>query len=127
MKILVISKDEELINILNENTHSQDKELQIYSICSNPLEVVSFIVTNMPSLIIMDDDFLSPDTTGILKSVKSMLKEVYVIFVTSDDSIELGREISQLGIHYYCIRPLNKSSLSDSVESIKKLINNKPY
>ena len=50
-------------------------------------------------------------------------KKVAIIFVTSNDSIELGREISNLGVQFYGLKPLSDIELNDLLESIPKLVN----
>ena len=44
-----------------------------------------------------------------------------IIFFTSNSGIDLGKEVSQIGIQYYAIKPLGKGELQDSIEAILKL------
>ena len=84
----------------------------------DPLDVMSGICSHNPSLVIIDDDFLKPHSAHVLRSVRKINSKVKFIFVTSDESVELGREISPLGIHYYGHKPLEKRELHDSIQSI---------
>ena len=53
-----------------------------------------------------------------LKKVNPGLK---IIFFTSDSSLELGREISPLGVLYYGLKPISELEIKSLVESINKL------
>jgi response regulator of citrate/malate metabolism len=49
------------------------------------------------------------------------LTKVSTIFVTSDESYELGREISPLGIQYYAIKPVDVNDMRDLIASLTKI------
>ena len=48
-------------------------------------------------------------------------KKLDIIFVTSNSGLEIGRAVSQIGIHYYAIKPLQQTELSDVILSLNKL------
>ncbi len=73
-----------------------------------------------PSILIIDDDFLHPETVHVLKSIRKVNKSIRIIFVTSNASIDLGKEISPLGIYYYAIKPLDTNELLDSFQAVVK-------
>jgi DNA-binding NarL/FixJ family response regulator len=84
---------------------------------------MSTVCSENPTLLIADDDFLKPESAHILKSIKKVNKSIYIIFLSSDLSIELGREVSQLGIQYYALKPFGVEDLIDVVNFIGKLKN----
>lgn len=102
-----------------QNNH--DCPVEIYQGSSDPLDVMSYVCTTPFSLLIMDDDFLEPNSAHILKSIKKIAGELPVIFITSNSSIELGREISQLGIQFYALKPIEEDTLYKSMQSIIKM------
>ena len=122
MKTLLISEDEALTRILKSFQFDENEELLVYDKSSNPLEVVGYIVENSPTIMIIDDDMITPDTFGVISNIKKMKKDLKIIFVTSNTSIELGKEISPLGISYYAIKPLDEN---DFIELLNSLIKNK--
>jgi DNA-binding NarL/FixJ family response regulator len=130
MKMMVISKDTGLIETIDKlDMFSQDQVI-LLNTSKDPLDIMSSVCTKNPALLIMDDDYLKPNTAHILKSIKKVKHNIYVIFITSDSSIDLGREVSQLGIQFYAIKPLEGKDIKDLLCSIieskrkKNLINN---
>jgi response regulator of citrate/malate metabolism len=96
-------------------------EVFTYESNPDPLSVLTHVCTSNPGIVILDDDFLNPNSEGILKSIKTIKSEISVIFTTSDTSIELGRKITPLGVQYYAIKPFSDNEFHDSLESIIKL------
>ena len=120
MKVVLISNDKLLINMISNKTDAS-MDIEVYRKSNNPLDVTSFVCVAPPTVLIVDDDFLKPQSAHILKSIKRIKKNIAVIFITSDNGIELGREISQIGIHFYAIKPIEKSMLTDLIHSANKL------
>lgn len=127
MKIMLVSKDQSLIQMVGKAIPRQKNDLMIYNESADPLDVMSAICTQNPSLIIVDDDLLSPYSAHILNSVRKINQHVDIFFATSDTGIDLGKEISQLGIQYYAIKPLAESELADSLKSVIDLIAKRIY
>ena len=125
MKILLVSNDINLIKMISDNGLSLLHSVTISSENNDPLDIMSEVCTQNPSILILDDDFTRPNSTQLLNSIKKVNKKVSVIFITSDDSIELGRQISPIGIQYYTIKPVIQNSLIDSVKSIINQLQNK--
>ena len=95
-----------------------EAELSFLSDISDPFAVISKTIDLNPSLVVIDDDFTSPNTVQILKSIKTINKNMATIFVTSNNSLELGREVTPLGIQFYAIKPLSITEIFDSIKSI---------
>ncbi len=121
MKIVTITNDNSLIELINKPEVSGNHQLVIYKESKDLLDVVSFIYTTHASIIIVDDDFLKPDSARLLENLKILNPKLLIMFITSDHSIELGKKISQLGIFFYGLKPLSKDDLEDSIQSILKL------
>jgi len=121
MKTMLLSRDQELIRIITSSeVYSKERDILI-SESMDPLDIMSVVCSKNPTLLIMDDDFLKPDSARILKSIKKVKQSIYVIFITSDSSYDLGKEVSQLGIQFYTHKPLVGKDLIDSVSSISHL------
>ncbi|OGU54297.1 MAG: hypothetical protein A2V66_13950 [Ignavibacteria bacterium RBG_13_36_8] len=123
MKILLISIDPILIDIVKTCAENTKMELLFFNDSTDPLDILSGVYSMHPAALIIDDDYLNPNTSAILKSIKKVNQKVAIIFVTSNDSIELGREISNLGIQFYTLKPIAENELKDLFESIPKLVN----
>ena len=118
MKTTIISNDHDLINIIKYLKIFPENQLDIFSEKADALEIMSHVCTIHPKLLIIDDDFIKPNTAKVLNAIRKVNQNVNIIFITSDSGIEIGREVSQLRIHYYALKPLDKSELGDSIKSI---------
>ncbi len=121
MRIITISNDTSLIELIDRPEVKEMNQLIIYNNSNDLLDVVSFIHTNHPTILIVDDDFLKPNSAHLLKNVKKLNPDLAIVFITSDIGIELGKEVSQVGIFFYGLKPLSENELEDSIRSISKL------
>ena len=121
MRIVTVSGDNSLIELIDKPEVKGQNQLIIYNKSKDLLDVVSFIHTNHPSVLIIDDDFLKPDSAHLLKNIKKLNPDLAIIFITSDPSIELGKKVSQVGIFFYGLKPLSKNELEESIRSITKI------
>ncbi len=121
MKILIISRDSNLIGKIKETEMFSSENVVVFNESNDPLDVMSFAIHNHPSLMIVDDDFLRPISGRIISSIKNVLTKVSTIFVTSDESYELGREISPLGIQYYAVKPVDVNDMKELIASLTKI------
>ena len=120
MKVIIITNDEELKRISRELNPGEKENLLIYDRLSKPLDIVGYVFEKNPSLLVLDDDMISPDTFNVISNIKKMKKDLKIVFVTSNSSIELGKEITPLGISYYAIKPLEQKDFSELINSLTK-------
>ena len=121
MKILIISRDSSLIEQIQKTDMFSSENIVVFNESNDPLDVMSFAIHNHPTLMIVDDDFLRPVSGRIISSIKNVLTKVSTIFITSDESYELGREISPLGIQYYAVKPVDINDMRDLISSLTKI------
>ncbi len=119
MKLLLLTSDSEIKEIILDDSINSEFQVSIFE-KNEPLEVLSYVCDLRPTLLILDDDFIQPHSARIIKSIKNFCKNISIIFITSDSGIDLGREISQLGIQYYTFKPVSKEEIIESVNSIIK-------
>ena len=117
MQILVISEDKFLVNSMAEVRSSEVYDIKLYESSYDPFEVLSSVHSLSPSLLILDDDIAKPNSAKILKSIKQISKNVKIIFLTSNDSLHLGREISPIGVYFYGIKPFSKAEILTLIKS----------
>lgn len=122
MKLLLISSDPDLVNGASNAAAKNNFELINFNESNDPLDILSSVCSTGPNAIIFDDDYLPSQSSAILKSIRKVNKKVAVIFVTSNNSIELGRDISNLGIQFYGLKPIPAKELNDLLESIPSLV-----
>jgi len=118
MKIMLIGGDNYLGAII-EKVNTLDEEVTtLLQKDFEPLDIISDFLTERPSILIIDDDSLSPNTLSVLDTICRLNKGTKIIFLTSSTSIELGRKVSQLGIYYYAIKPIKESDIIELLRSI---------
>ena len=129
MRTLLISTDNLLVKMVNQFGQSEEDSVMVYEEDSDPVRVLSNILSIQPSVLIIDDDYLSPNSVSVLESIKKVNDKIKIIFITSDSGIELGKAVSQLGIFFYAIKPVEEdefkslfnSILQSRIQSISKL------
>ncbi|MBU1100481.1 MAG: response regulator [Bacteroidetes bacterium] len=118
MKSLLVSNDPNIKDMVL-NTGLNDKfSFEILDEITNPIEIISSVCSEKPGLLIADDDYISPNSLDILRSIKKLCKNTSIIFITSNDSLELGRQISPLGIVYYGIKPFSKQDFHEILKAV---------
>jgi len=118
MKTVIISNDKELINIIKNLKLIPENQLDIYSDNADALEIMSHVCTEHPNILIIDDDFTKPQSAQVLSAIRKVNNNVKIVFISSDSSVELGREISPVGILYHTVKPVDKDEISDLINSI---------
>jgi DNA-binding NarL/FixJ family response regulator len=121
MNMIIISRDEELLQMTTQMAETKTLGVQVINHSSDPLDIMAAVCSHKPALLLLDDDFLKPNSAHTLASIRKVNENIDIIFVTSDSGIELGRAVSQLGIHYYGLKPLEVSEIEDAVHSLIKL------
>ena len=120
MNILLITKDSELTSIVESFAQNSGNSTSCYCSEPVPIKVLSFFLTSLPSVVVVDDDFMTPNSVTLIESIRNVNQKTKIIFTTSDSSIELGKKVSQLGIYYYNIKPIDKSEFNELLDSIIK-------
>ena len=121
MNMIIASQDKDLLDMVILIGREMEMGIQVLNDSNNPLDLMTRVCTLNPTVLIMDDDYLTPHSAHTLESIKKVNQNTEIIFLTSDDSIELGRAISQLGIHYYGIKPVDESDLKDAIKALKEI------
>ena len=118
MKTVIISNDNHLINIVKNLKIIPENQLAIYSENSDALEIMSHVCTLHPSILVIDDDFTKPQSAQVLNAIRKVNNTVKIVFISSDSSVELGRDVSQVGILYHAVKPVDKNEINDLFNSI---------
>jgi DNA-binding response OmpR family regulator len=120
MKITLLTKDKHLLKDLHAFQNHLPLPVEYLTELDEPLDIMSKICTENIALIIVDDDYLKPKSFQLIKSLRQVKKSLNIIFITSDDSIELGKEISSLSVQYYAIKPFSGHELAQVISSYVK-------
>jgi len=120
MKIFTLSTDKEIIRLVDSFASENKHQSIVYNKSKVPIDIVGYVYEKNPFIVIVDDDYATPNAAVVISTIKKMKENVKIIFVTSDASVELGKKISPLGITFYAIKPLDKYEFEDLLGSISK-------
>ncbi len=70
---------------------------EVFNNSSDPLDIMAIVCSQKPALLILDDDFLKPNSAHTLASIRKVNKNIEIIFVTSDSGLELGQGSQSAG------------------------------
>jgi len=125
MKLMAVTSDQEVLSTLREENLPNSWNLSLVMGKVEPVDLLVKIHAFNPFAILIDDTLFAPKTNSLLQSIREIQKSIQIIFITENNSIELGREISQLGIHKYFIKPFLMEHLLESIQSLETLQNKK--
>jgi len=72
----------------------------LYNQSSISLNILAFVYKNNPSLLIIDDDYLTSNIIQLIDTIQKEQNKLAIVFMTSNSSTGLGKTISQLGIYF---------------------------
>ena len=118
MRILFVSDDKSIKDILFNSELISKNRIKTVDNTNEPVEVLELLYSFHPSILIIDDDFMKPNSSKIITSSKKVNEDISIVFLTEDASLESGREVIPLGIEYYAIKPVTRNELLESLHSI---------
>lgn len=116
--MLTVCEDEGILNQMKQPRSLPDIQFDYYQGVKDKLDVFLFICTKKSELVLIDGDFLKDEAIALIRAIKIINNELSVIFVTSDNSLHLGRQVNELGIQYYAIKPLADGEIIQAVEAL---------
>jgi DNA-binding NarL/FixJ family response regulator len=120
MRILILSRDEPVIRGI---THEFSETRNTIEILKRIVDVNTIGHTLIPpgsNIIILDNDLWTPRSPEIIRFIKKRYPDVPIIFLTSDSGIDLGRQISPLGVHLYFHKPVSSKEIVAAVLAIMR-------
>jgi len=118
MNILTISSDHKVLDIIKIIKVNSPFDFTTKFENLDELDVLTNIYSSKPNILIFDDDCFKGRSKKMISNIVKTLKKLSIIFLTSDASVELGKEISPFGISYYGIKPIEAKELEDTINSL---------
>jgi len=118
MNILTITKDLNVLHVIETIQKVSAFNFTTKSENLDELDVLTNIYSTKPNILIFDDDCFNGRSKKMISNIVKTLKKLSIIFLTSNASIELGKEISPFGISYYGIKPIEDKDLEDTINSL---------
>lgn len=125
MKLMAVTSDQKVISTLRQENVPNNWNFSFVMEQVEPVDLLVKIHAFNPFAILIDDTLFAPNTNSLLLSIREIQKTIKIIFITDNNSIALGREIAQLGIHKYFIKPFSMVHLLESIQSLETLLNKK--
>lgn len=118
MNILTISNDQKVLDTIKIIQSNSSFTFTTKSQNLDELDVLTKVFASKPNILIFDDDSFNGRSKKMIANIAKTLKKSSIIFLTSNASVELGKEISPFGISYYGIKPIEAKELEDTINSL---------
>jgi len=118
MNILTISNDQKVLDTIKIIQSNSSFTFTTKSQNLDELDVLTKVFASKPNILIFDDDSFNGRSKKMIANIAKTLKKSSIIFLTSNTSVELGKEISPFGISYYGIKPIEAKELEDTINSL---------
>lgn len=120
IKILLISNDQDLKFYSEKGFTNSEQQIIIFNSTDHPLDIMSNTCSLNPSILILDDDFIEPNSVHLLDSIKKVKPKLSIIFITSNTSLDLGRKINSIGVKHYLMKPISENEFNEVLKSLIK-------
>jgi DNA-binding response OmpR family regulator len=127
IKVLIISADQTIKFFVEKNYDDPEYQFITFSSTTDPLDIMSQICSINPSILILDDDLISPNSVHLLNSLKKVNPKTSIIFITSNTSLEFGRQINSIGVKFYLMKPFSKNEFQEFLKSVHKQLQENIY
>jgi len=109
--ILLANNDciSEMINILKHEGYNIE-------IAQTSIEVIKKIQNNFIDVLIIDFELLGTYLYDILSIIKKINPRLKIIIISNNISLEIVKQIRQIGIFYYSIKPLDFEEIKSAVK-----------
>ena len=126
IKVLMIDDNESLVDMVKEY-FSDHAKIEIVGSANNGEDGLNIIKENKIDYDVILLDLIMPkkDGVGVLKELKQENINKDIIVVTSYNSPETIRKVSELGANYYILKPFDLVDLEDKILETSKAYDNK--
>ena len=119
VRLLVIDDNEAIVNLIKEY-FKDSSDINVVLSAKDGLEGIEMIRSEADrfDMIILDIVMPRKDGTEVLKYLRDNSIEKKVIVLTSYNSQDMIRKVSELGADYYILKPFELSSLEEKIREI---------
>ena len=117
-KILLVDDDTSFLNIYNKILKFNEYEVVI---CNNPELAENLVDVNETGIVITDMYMPQMNGLQLIKKLKSKFREIQIILVTGNGSIENAVEAIKNGAFTYVQKPVNTEELLINLSKLKEL------
>jgi len=117
---VLIADDQELIRQSLEIVLSGKSDISIVATAANGEEVIEFLKTDIPDVILMDIRMQGMDGINCTKSIKQTNPEVKIILLTTFDDDDYVFSGLKYGASGYLLKGISVNNLYDAVKTVYK-------
>ncbi len=117
---MAVSDDDTVLDELKSLKENKAIQLNLYEGKKDCFQLFTFLYTKLKAIVIIDHDFLRTRTKSVIRNLKQFNENLKIIFITSVNSIELGREMIDYGLLLYLIKPIPRGTIIEVLLSLDK-------
>ena len=123
IKVLLVDDNESLVDMVKQY-FSSHAVIEVSDVAFNGKDGLSLIEKNKYDLVLLDLIMPGMDGVKVLEEVRNKGIDTKILVLTSYNSPEIIRKVSELGIKYFMLKPFE---LADLEEKILEYSNNEVY
>jgi two-component system, response regulator YesN len=123
---LLIADDEHLdLETIKMIVSNNAKDIEIIATVSTGREAIEKSISLKPDIVFMD--IYMPGISGIeaIRQIRNINSGILFIIISAYEHFDYAKEALNLGVIEYVLKPINKNKLIETIENIRKIINNK--
>jgi len=115
--IELVSKDIKLIRMFRHIGKLLGVDAQTINPDADYCSIITQIISQNPIVLIFDGDYLDRKSIEkIFNALRKIQPEIDILFLTSDTSVEAGRDIFVLGVRYFATKPISEFELKEVIK-----------
>lgn len=125
LKLLLADDEYLVLESIKMIVSNHVKDVEIVASASTGREAIEKAINLKPDIVFMDIHM--PGINGIeaIRQIKSVNNETLFVIISAYEYFDYAKEALNLGVIEYMLKPINKNKLLETIESIKKTINNR--
>lgn len=119
IKVLMVDDNVNMTGMVKDY-FKKNKMIEISDVCHDGEEAIENIKKNKYDLLLLDLIMPKKDGFGVLEELKKLNLDMKIIVLSSYDSAEVIRDVSEYGINYYMLKPFDLVDLEKRVLDLYK-------
>ena len=119
IKVLMVDDNVNMTGMVKDY-FKKNKMIEISDVCHDGEEAIENIKKNKYDLLLLDLIMPKKDGIGVLEEWKKLNLDMKIIVLSSYDSAEVIRDVSEYGINYYMLKPFDLVDLEKRVLDLYK-------
>ena len=90
-------------------------------VLDSPMELTRQVVTRRPAAVVLGIGSRTRERADVIRTIDAIRKELPVIIIADDDSLQLERHVRQAPIFYYLVHPVQKREVEALLKDAVRL------